>query len=130
MEAISSFLGLFAGVALLLAAIGIYGVLAYAVAQRKREIGVRLALGARPDQILRQFLLLGALLMFIGCAIGIVGAVVLGFGMSGMLFGVSPYDPAVLACTAAVIVGAGLFASLLPSRRAPRVHPIEALRSD
>lgn len=122
--------GIFAGVALVLAAIGIYGVLAYAVAQRRREIGVRMALGALPEQILRQFLGLGVRLLLAGAVLGLVGAWFVGRAMSGMLFGVAPDNAMVLITTALVLGLIVLLASLLPSRRAARVDPMTALRSD
>jgi len=122
--------GVFAVVALTLAAVGIYGVLAYTVAQRQREIGVRMALGAEPGQILRQFLGLGGRLLIIGVPIGLVGAWSAGQAMTGLLFGVSPANIAVLAGTAAVLTGVALLACFLPARRAANVSPIEALRAD
>jgi predicted permease len=122
--------GIFAGVALLLAAVGIYGVLAYAVAQRQREIGVRLALGALPEQILRQFLGLGGRLLGIGLPLGLLGAWFAGRAMSGLLFGVKPTDPLVLGGAAAAITVVAMLACLLPSRRAARVAPVEALRGN
>lgn len=121
---------IFAGVALVLAAIGIYGVLAYAVAQRQREIGVRMALGAMPGQILRQFLLLGATLLACGTPLGLVGAWFVGRAMRGLLFGVAPANPAVLGGTAVVLGIVVLLACLLPSRRAARTDPMVALRAE
>lgn len=122
--------GAFAIVALLLAAVGTYGVLAYAVSQRRREIGVRMALGALPQQVLRQFLLLGARLLLIGVTLGIAGAWIAGRAMQNVLFGVESSDPAVLAAAAATIVLVVLFATLIPSQRATRVNPIDALRAE
>ncbi|HWL15101.1 MAG TPA: ABC transporter permease, partial [Opitutus sp.] len=122
--------GIFAGVALVLAAVGIYGVLAYAVAQRQREIGVRMALGAQAEQILLQFLGLGARLLLIGLPIGILGAWLAGRAMEGLLFGVQPANPFVLGGTVAILSVVALLACLLPSRRAAQVAPIEALRSN
>ncbi len=122
--------GVFAGVSLLLATVGIYGVLAYSVAQRRREIGVRMALGAKPAQILRQFLGLGIRLLCIGLPIGMLGAWMAGRAIGGILFGVEPLSPAVMAGTAVVLAAAALPACLLPSRRAARVAPTEALRAD
>ena len=120
--------GIFAAVALLLAAIGTYGVLAYAVSQRRREIGVRMALGARPQQILAQFLGLGARLLLAGVALGILGTWAAGRAMQSVLFGVGALHPGVLAVTAGVMLGVVFFALFLPSRRAARVNPIDALR--
>ncbi|MDD2763618.1 MAG: ABC transporter permease [Opitutaceae bacterium] len=122
--------GVFGGVALGLAAIGIYGVLAYAVAQRRREIGVRMALGALPEQILRQFLRLGATLLAIGTVLGLVGAWLVGRAMSGLLFDIAPANPLVLAGTAVLLGTVVLLACLLPARRAARIDPIVALRAE
>jgi predicted permease len=122
--------GIFAGVALLLAAIGTYGVLAYAVTQRQREIGVRMALGALPTQVLLQFLKLGATLLIVGIAFGALGAWGAGRAMQSVLFEVGPARPEIFALTAGVLGLVVLLASLLPSRRAARVSPLEALRAE
>ncbi|AOS45307.1 Macrolide export ATP-binding/permease protein MacB [Lacunisphaera limnophila] len=122
--------GIFAAVALLLAAVGTYGVLAYAVNQRRREIGVRMALGALPGQVRAQFLGLGAKLLLAGISLGILGAWGAGRAMQTMLFGVGSVHPGVLAVTAVVMVTVVLLATFLPSHRASRVSPIEALRDD
>ncbi len=122
--------GVFAIAALLLAAVGTYGVLAYAVSQRRREIGVRMALGALPGQVLRQFLGLGGVLLAIGAAIGIGLSYFVGRAMQSQLFDVSAFNPGVVALTAAVMVLVVLVATLLPSHRASRVNPMEALRDD
>lgn len=121
---------IFAGVALMLAAIGIYGVLAYAVAQRRREIGVRMALGALPQQIRLQFLSIGARLVLIGSALGAAGGWLTGRAMQGLLFGVSPAEPGVFAATAAVLAAVAMAACILPAARAAQVPPMEALRAD
>lgn len=121
---------LFSVVALLLAALGTYGVLAYAVDQRKREIGVRMALGAQPRQVLSQFLSLGAVLLLAGLALGLAGTWATGFAMRSLLFGIGPMNFFVLATTASVILCVVFFALLLPSLRAARTNPIDALRAD
>ncbi len=122
--------GIFAAVALVLAAVGIYGVLAYSVMQRQREIGVRMALGALPRQILRQFLGLGGRMLAVGLPLGLLGAWLAGRAMAGLLFGVAPANPLVLGGTAAVLAAVAMLACLLPSRRAARVSPIVALRGN
>lgn len=122
--------GIFALVALVLAAIGIYGVLAYSVAQRQREIGVRMALGAMPGQIRWQFLRLGGRLLAIGIALGLLGAWSVGRAMHNLLFDVGALNPTVLIATACVLGAVVVLASLLPSRRAARVDPMVALRAE
>jgi predicted permease len=122
--------GVFAGVALLLAAIGTYGVLSHAVAQRHREIGVRMALGALPGQILKQFLLLGLRLLAIGMVLGLIGAAFAGWAMQRILFDVPAFHPATLVVTAFVLTAVSLAACLLPTLRASRVDPMEALRAE
>jgi predicted permease len=122
--------GIFAGMALVLAAVGIYGVLAYSVAQRRREIGVRMALGAQPEQILRQFLGLGIQFLGIGVPLGLIGAWLVGRAMAALLFGIGPANPLVLGGTAIMLAAVALLACVLPARRAAQVSPIEALRSD
>ncbi len=122
--------GIFAGVALLLAAIGTYGVLSYAVAQRRREIGIRMALGAQTRQIGAQFLSLGLRLLAAGTVLGLVGALLAGRAMQSLLFGVPALPIATLLGTAFVMTGVSLIACLVPARRAARVDPMVALRSD
>ncbi|HTT56388.1 MAG TPA: ABC transporter permease [Opitutaceae bacterium] len=121
---------IFAGAALVLAAVGIYGVLAYAVAQRRREIGVRMALGAVPAQIRRQFLFLGVRLLLVGTGLGIAGAWLVGRAMHSLLFGVAPANPWVLGGTALLLGAVVLLACLLPSRRAAHTDPLSALRAE
>lgn len=121
---------LFSAVALLLAALGTYGVLAYAVGQRQREIGVRMALGAQPQQILAQFLHLGAMLLLAGLLLGLAGTWAAGLAMRSLLFGVGPMNFVVLATTAGVLLGVVFFALYLPSRRAARTDPLVALRAE
>ncbi len=118
----------FGGVALLLALIGVYGVNAYMVARRTREIGVRMALGAGRSAVLRLFLREGLILTGAGLALGMVLAGLVAQLMSGILFEVSPFDPSVFGLASALLAGAALIACLLPARRATKVDPMEALR--
>jgi predicted permease len=120
----------FAGIAFALAVIGIYAVLAWSVAQRVGEIGVRMALGARAADIGRMVMGQGGRLIVIGLAVGIAGALVLGRALSAQLFGVGAFDPVVLAITVLGLGAAALVASWLPARRAARVDPLTALRSE
>jgi predicted permease len=122
--------GIFAAVALLLAAVGTYGVLSYAVSQRQREIGVRLALGAQAAQISRQFLSLGAKLLALGTLLGLVGAWLAGRAMQTVLFEVPALHLATLAVTAATMGVISFVACWWPARRATRVDPMIALRSE
>ena len=116
------------GMGLLLGAIGIYGVIAYVVSQRAGEIGVRLALGAQPGQVRRQFLREGLTLTAAGVAAGLVAATVLTRVMSSLLFGVSPLDPLTYALVTLVLVVVAMAAAYLPARRASRHDPVQALR--
>jgi ABC-type antimicrobial peptide transport system permease subunit len=123
-------LTLFAGTALLLAAVGIYGVLAYAVAQRTRETGLRIALGAGVADILAQVLGEGLRRTAAGIAVGLVAAVLAAHGLRSLLFGVGATDPATYAGVVALLLGVTLAACLLPAWRAARLDPIRALRHD
>jgi len=122
--------GIFAVVALLLAAIGTYGVLAYGVAQRRREIGVRMALGAPPKQIGRQFISLGLRLLVAGAAWGVIGALLAGRAMRSILFDLPALPLPMLAGTSVVMTLVSLLACWLPARRAASVDPMEALRCE
>jgi putative ABC transport system permease protein len=119
---------LFAGTALLLSAIGIYGVMATFVTQRTHEIGIRLALGARPRDVLSMVLGQGARLAATGIGVGIAGALAMTRVMAALLFGVSPRDPVTLIILAIALSAVALLACYIPARRATRVDPIRALR--
>jgi len=123
-------LGSFAGLALVLASIGLYGVMSYTVTQRARELGVRVALGAASRDVLTMVLGQGARLAVIGVAIGLVTSLAVTRVMKDMLFGVSVTDPLTFVAISTVLLGVALLASYLPARRATRVDPIEALRSE
>ena len=123
-------LGLFALLGLALGAVGLYGVVAYAVTQRQREFGVRLALGARPRDVLRMVLRQGVVLAGTGVGLGVLGALVLARLMGSVLHGVRPHDPATLGLTAVLLLGVALLASWLPARRATRVDPVVSLRAE
>ena len=122
--------GLFSGIALLLTSIGTYGVLSYAVAQRRREIGVRIALGAQSGQIRIQFLSLSLRLLAAGTVLGLIGAWQAGRAMRSLLFEVPPLNVAVLAAAACVTAAVCLAACLLPSQRAAQISPMEALAEE
>jgi len=122
--------GLFACVAVLLTAIGTYGLLSYAVAQRRREIGVRLALGARPSQVCGQFVALALRLMAAGLALGVLGALLSGRAMRALLFQVPAVHPETLAATAGLMGAISLAACLVPAYRAARTAPMQALGDD
>jgi predicted permease len=121
-------LGLFAGVAVLLAAIGLYGVMAYSVSRRTREIGIRMALGAQRGDVLCQVLRQGLKLAILGVALGLAGAFALTRVLAHLLFGVAPRDPITFAGVAVLLVGVTLLACWLPARRAARVNPMEVLK--
>ena len=118
----------FGGVALFLASLGIYGVLAYLVAQRNREIGIRVALGSTRAGILRLVLQEGFKLVAMGFVLGIVGAAFLQKGVASQIYGVRPYDPVVLAGVMALLAGIALAACAVPARRAMGVDPVVVLR--
>jgi predicted permease len=120
--------GGFAGLAVLLASIGIYGLLAYMVGQRSREIGIRMALGARRDDILRMFLRKGVALAGVGIVAGVVLSASTASMMASLLYGVRPHDPAVFLVVPLLLLAVAALASYLPARRATKVNPIVALR--
>jgi ABC-type antimicrobial peptide transport system permease subunit len=123
-------LGIFAGLALVLACIGVYGVLAYSVAQRTREIGVRMALGARPLDVTRMILGRGLRLSGIGLLVGAALAAALGVLLRTLLYGVTPAAPLIYAGTAAALIAVALLACVIPAQRAARVDPVVALRDE
>lgn len=118
---------IFAVSALLLGIVGLYGVVSYSVSQRTREIGVRMALGAPRENVLRLILGNGLRLAAIGIAAGVAGAVLIGYSLRSVLFGVKPWDIATLLLVAAVLGAISLLASFVPARRASRLDPMKAL---
>jgi putative ABC transport system permease protein len=120
--------GLFAGLATLLAAVGIFGVMNYSVTLRTREIGIRMALGAQPARVLTLVLRQGLLLTLVGIGIGLVGALALTRVMSSLLFGVDATDPLTYAAIMLLLAAVSLIACYIPARRATRIDPLTALR--
>jgi putative ABC transport system permease protein len=120
----------FAGVAFVLAVIGIYGMLSWAVQQRVSEIGLRVALGAQVRDIVRMVIVQGGRLIGIGMAIGVAGAIGLGAVLASQIRNVSVVDPAVLAISVVALGAAALLASWFPARRAARIDPMRALREE
>jgi putative ABC transport system permease protein len=116
--------------ALVLGIIGIYGVIAYAVTERTREIGIRLALGAQRGALKRMFVTQGVLLACIGVACGLTAALSISRVMSFLLFGISPLDPMTYLAGSAVLLGAAALASYIPALQTTSVDPIEALRAE
>jgi putative ABC transport system permease protein len=119
---------LFALTALILAGLGIYGVISFLVSERTHEIGIRLALGAQKQNILSLILRQGLALAIAGAAMGLVGALIVAHLMAGLLYGVHPADPLTFAGVAALLIGVALLACYVPARRAIRVDPMRALR--
>ena len=126
----ASLLSLFAGLALLIAASGIGGIMALTVSQRVREIGIRIALGAQPSAISRMILGQGLLLAALGVGLGVAGALSLKGLLKSLLFGVTPADPATFAAVGFVLIGAAVIASYVPARRAASIDPINTLRME
>jgi putative ABC transport system permease protein len=123
-------LGIAAALALILGAVGLYGVLSYVVAERTREIGVRMALGAESGQVLRMVVGQGARVVGLGVVIGLVIAYLSRQALGSMLFDVAPFDMMTFAVMSAAMLGVGMFASYMPARRASNVDPVESLRGD
>ena len=126
----ATLLGLFAGLALLIAAAGIGGIMALAVSQRVHEIGIRMALGAKRENILGMILAQGSTLALMGIAIGAAGALALTAMIKSLLFQVTPTDPMTFVVVALVLAATAVLASYVPARRAARIDPVEALRSE
>jgi putative ABC transport system permease protein len=122
--------GIFAALALLLAAIGIYGVMSYSVSQRRQEIGLRIALGAQRTKVRGMILGQTLKLTLIGVGLGLTGALVLARFLASLLFGIGSYDPVTLLGVALLLVGVALAASYIPARRAMRVDPVVSLRHE
>ncbi len=120
----------FAITALVLAGIGIYGVMSYMVSRRTQEIGIRMTLGARPGEVLRMVIRQGMVLVVIGAAVGLAGALLLSRLMSSLLYGVGSKDPATFVVVTAVLIAVALAANYVPARRATKIDPMAALRSE
>jgi len=121
-------LAIFAGLALALTTIGLYGVMSYSVAQRTHEIGIRMALGARPANVLRLVVMQGMTVAALGIGFGLVTALLVTRVMAGLLFGIGTRDPVTFAAIALIIAGVALGACFVPARRATKVDPMVALR--
>jgi ABC-type antimicrobial peptide transport system permease subunit len=126
----ATLLGIFSVLGLVLASVGLYGVVAYAVAQRTRDLGIRMALGAESSDIYRVVLGHGVKLTSFGLIIGVVAALIMARMTQGVLFGVSTTDPITLGSVAAILATVALLASFIPARRATRVDPMSILRGE
>jgi putative ABC transport system permease protein len=122
-------LGIFAGVALALASVGVYGIMSYTVAERTHEIGIRMSLGAAAGDVVRMVLRQSVLLASVGLAFGLAGAIALSRVLKSLLFGISATDPPTLAGVALLLLAVATAAALVPAWRASRVSPLEAMRT-
>ena len=123
-------MSVFGGVALVLASVGIYGVISYAVRQRSHEFGVRMALGASPKGLVKSVVHEGARLLGVSIVLGIAVSAIVSRSLRGMLFGVSPTDVATYVLVAVVLSGVALLACYVPARRSARIDPVNALRAE
>lgn len=126
----TTLLGVFAGVALVMAALGVFGVLSFMVTRRTRELGIRMALGAAPSSVRRMVLVQGLRLVALGLALGMAASLALTRLMKSLLYAVAPTDPATYVGVMALLLGIALLAAYLPARRATRVDPLIALRAE
>jgi putative ABC transport system permease protein len=120
----------FAGISILLAALGIHGVVSYGVAQRTREFGLRMALGSTPGQLKALVIRSGLQTALIGLLAGLAGAAALATGLRALLYGVAPLDPTVMGAVAALLLTVALIANYVPARRATRIDPMQALHHE
>ena len=123
-------LGTFAGLALILASVGIYGVVAYSVTQRTRELGLRIAIGAQQRDVVAMVLRESLVVVAVGMAVGVAAALLATRALSGLLFGISPLDPVTWTAVTCLLFGVAFLASYVPARRATRVDPMIALRAE
>jgi ABC-type antimicrobial peptide transport system permease subunit len=126
----ATLIGVFAVLALALAAVGVYGLISYTVAQRTREFGIRIALGAARGQVLGPVIREGLVLAAIGIGLGLAGALIVGRALSAFLFGVGSSDPLTFALVAVLMLAVAFLATYVPSRRALKVDPVTALRAE
>ena len=129
-EFLTLLLSVFAGLAIFLAALGMFGVAAYAVASRKAEIAVRMALGAPPETVRRWMTAQMIRRVAVGCAIGVLGSLLSARLVRDLLYGVSPTDPVVLAGTCALMIAVAMLATWIPARRAAEIDPMQTLRAE
>jgi ABC-type antimicrobial peptide transport system permease subunit len=127
---LTALIGTFGIVALALSVLGIYGVISHSVVQRTREIGIRIALGARPGEVLEMILRQGLILILVGVSVGMAGALGVTHLVSSQLFEVTPTDPGTFASVILLLIGIALLACYFPARRASRVDPLVALRHE